>query len=313
MAHRPTPLWLKVWRFARLLAHVLQGLLTVTLVFPWIAPAKRAMHVVRWSQKLMARIGIRFETNLPPENIGNPAFYRGAFFAGNHVSWLDIHMLQAVAPARFVAKSELGEWPLVHRMIRASGAMFVERAKRRDVTRINDLLVAGLTAGDCVAVFPEGTTSPGDGLRPFYANLMQAAIDASESASKGASDGAPERASGSASGSAEGRVSERTSQSASVAQEAHAVRLLPFALLFLDGDGRYSIAPAFIGDMNMLQSVWSTLGERRLTAKLVVGAPVPTQGRHRKDVARDAEEAVRALMGFKSGEGVLPRLVPGEQ
>ena len=31
-------------------------------------------------------------------------------------------------------------------------------------------------AGDTVAVFPEGTTGPGDALLPFHANLLQAAI-----------------------------------------------------------------------------------------------------------------------------------------
>jgi 1-acyl-sn-glycerol-3-phosphate acyltransferase len=276
MAHRPTPLPLKLWRFTRLLLHVLQGLLTVVLVFPRLDAAARTAHVLRWSGQMMQRIGIRFETNLPVQQQGNPDFYRHVFFAGNHVSWLDIHMLQSLVPARFVAKSELGTWPLLHRMIRASGAMFVERAKRRDVTRINDLLVEALTAGDCVAVFPEGTTSPGNGLRPFYANLIQAAIAASA------------------------QTGSRTDKQ---------VQLIPFALRFEDADGQFSLAPAFIDDLNMVQSVWLTLGERHLTARLTMGEPIPLAGRHRKDVARDAEEAVRRLMGFKDGEGVLPRLM----
>ena len=35
-----------------------------------------------------------------------------------------------------------------------------------------------LKAGDILAVFPEGTTSDGRSLKPFHANLLQAALDA---------------------------------------------------------------------------------------------------------------------------------------
>jgi 1-acyl-sn-glycerol-3-phosphate acyltransferase len=243
-----------------LLAHVIKGFFTILLLFPRLPKEGRSMRVLTWSQTLMRVMGIRFATNLPAHQIANPDYYRSAFFAGNHISWLDIHVLQAVAPTRFVAKSELGEWPLVHRMIRASGAMFVDREKRRDVARINTLLVEAMVEGDCVAVFPEGTTSDGRGLLPFYANLIQAAVAG--------------------------------------AQEAP-VKLIPFALRYENAAGHYSAAPTYIGDDTMLDSIWRTTGEPQLTARVLFGEPIPLLGRNRKDVTRDVEEAVQRLMGLR--------------
>jgi len=42
--------------------------------------------------------------------------------------------------------------------------------------RVVHHVAQALTAGDTVAVFPEGTTSEGHTLLPFHANLLQAAI-----------------------------------------------------------------------------------------------------------------------------------------
>src|SRR5207253_11006574 len=39
----------------------------------------------------------------------------GMLVVANHVSWIDVLALSAVAPVRLLAKREVGEWPLVDR------------------------------------------------------------------------------------------------------------------------------------------------------------------------------------------------------
>jgi 1-acyl-sn-glycerol-3-phosphate acyltransferase len=41
---------------------------------------------------------------------------------------------------------------------------------------VNQEMSAALKSGECVAVFPEGTTSLGDTLLPFHASLLQPAV-----------------------------------------------------------------------------------------------------------------------------------------
>ena len=98
----------------------------------------------------------------------------------NHVSWLDIPALHASAPqARFVSKSDIARWPLLGNLARAGGTLFIERERKRDALRVVHEVAEALRNADAVAVFPEGTTGAGDGVLPFHANLLQAAISTS--------------------------------------------------------------------------------------------------------------------------------------
>ena len=95
----------------------------------------------------------------------------------NHVSWLDIPALHASAPqARFVSKSAIAHWPLLGRLARAGGTLFIERERKRDALRVVHEVADALRGADAVAVFPEGTTGAGHDVLPFHANLLQAAI-----------------------------------------------------------------------------------------------------------------------------------------
>jgi 1-acyl-sn-glycerol-3-phosphate acyltransferase len=101
-----------------------------------------------------------------------------ALWVANHVSWLDVYVLNAVAGSRFVAKSEVRAWPIVGSTAARHGTFFLVRRSFRDAARVKDAIATALRAGDRVAVFPEGTTTDGHALRCFHAALLQAAIDA---------------------------------------------------------------------------------------------------------------------------------------
>lgn len=96
----------------------------------------------------------------------------------NHVSWLDVQALGAVAGARFVAKAEVRDWPVVGAMADRLGTIFLRRGHRRDAMRVKNLLARLLVTGERIVVFPEGTTTDGARVAPFYAALLQAAVDA---------------------------------------------------------------------------------------------------------------------------------------
>ena len=96
----------------------------------------------------------------------------------NHVSWLDIFVLNAVQPARFIAKAELRRWPFIGWLIAGVGTLFIERSRRRHTHEINRHVGAALAGGDVVAIFPEGTTSEGIDVQPFHGSLLQPVIDA---------------------------------------------------------------------------------------------------------------------------------------
>ena len=62
------------------------------------------------------------------------------------------------------------------RLVDSAGTLYLERERKRDALRVVHAVAEALSAGQVVAIFPEGTTSTGHGLLPFHANLLQAAI-----------------------------------------------------------------------------------------------------------------------------------------
>ena len=96
----------------------------------------------------------------------------------NHVSWLDLLVLAACAPARPVAKSEVADWPLIGAVARRSGALFLRRDSWRHLPGAVAEMTTALRRGHRVQVFPEATTRCGSSLAPFHRAPFQAALDA---------------------------------------------------------------------------------------------------------------------------------------
>jgi 1-acyl-sn-glycerol-3-phosphate acyltransferase len=161
------------YRLLRVVLHLLAGLLTCAVVFPLLDDAGREARIRRWSVKLLTICGIGLDLRAAD---GQPA--PRALKVANHVSWLDIFVINAVRPCRFVAKSDIRGWPLIGWLCAKTGTIFISRGSVRDVRRTYQGLVTGLHAGQHVAFFPEGTTCTQGSLLPFHANLFEAAIEA---------------------------------------------------------------------------------------------------------------------------------------
>jgi 1-acyl-sn-glycerol-3-phosphate acyltransferase len=149
--------------------HIARGALICALVFPRRTAAQRMQIVGWWSVSLLSQLGIRVTVNGAPQP--GPVL-----LASNHISWIDILVINAVQPARFVSKADVRAWPLLGWVVACGGTLFIERERKRDALRVVHQVAAALTAGDTIAMFPEGTTGDGRSLLPFHANLLQAAV-----------------------------------------------------------------------------------------------------------------------------------------
>lgn len=238
----------RTWRAVRIFVHLLEGVATTSLVFPFAGRPRRRVLVRRWSARLLRIAGIECRVLG-----GVPDDPRNVLVVANHVSWLDIVVLNAVCPVRFVSKAEVARWPLAGRLARGAGTLFIERARRRDAHRMTGDVSAALSAGDVVAIFPEGTTTAGDELLPFKSSLLQAAIDAG----------------------------------------AH---VLPLALRYRDHAGRHTPVAAYTGGDTFVQSFWRVCGAASLVIEVHSLPPLPARERHRRELAREAELAIRSAL-----------------
>ena len=162
-----------VIRLLRIFCHIAVGMTICGLAFPWLSPGKRNAHIRRWSRQLLAICNVTVEQTASASEA-----LEHAMIVSNHVSWLDIFVIDALHPCHFVAKSEIRAWPMLGWLAHQAGTVFISRGSKRDLRNIFKGLVHSLKAGERVGFFPEGTTSSQGTLLPFHANLFEAAIDA---------------------------------------------------------------------------------------------------------------------------------------
>jgi 1-acyl-sn-glycerol-3-phosphate acyltransferase len=240
------------------------ALTLVLLPFQWLAvrfewPVRR--RIPTFYHGLICRIlGVRIRT------IGCRTDVAPLLIVANHVSWLDISVITAVAPVVFVAKREIAMWPVFSLLARLQRSVFVDRERRQKTQAANSEIARRLAGGDAVLLFAEGTSSDGNRVLAFRTALIGAARDAIGEARHG------ERA---------------WLQPLSIAYTA--VRGLP-----LGRSNRSAVA--WYGSMSLLPHLWRFVALGAIDVTVSWGAPVPfDESSDRKIAAHRLEDCVRAM------------------
>ncbi|OZI40743.1 1-acyl-sn-glycerol-3-phosphate acyltransferase [Bordetella genomosp. 1] len=156
-------------RVALVLPWILFGLLCVSLVYRVLDGNRRAALNRFWSRVLMRMCGVRMHIS------GEPRLQGAVLWVANHVSWIDIFVVNAVRATSFVAKAEIRAWPVIGWLAAGAGTLFIERTQRHAVHAMGESIQACFARGEAVGLFPEGTTTEGLDLRPFHASLFEPA------------------------------------------------------------------------------------------------------------------------------------------
>lgn len=116
--------------------------------------ADPAIATKSWSTQVLDKL--RLEVTFKGEVDPRP----GVLFVGNHISYLDIPVLFSTIPqVSFLAKSEVGHWPIFGKAARAIGTVFVNRVSPTSRMAARESLGRALSEGRRVCIFPSGTTS----------------------------------------------------------------------------------------------------------------------------------------------------------
>lgn len=157
-------LWLLIW------SHVIGGIFTLLLKFPSSTSSAKDAHIKKWSNYLLGLFGIELKIN--NQSIIPKSPY---LLASNHISWMDIHVINAFKPIRFVAKSEVESWPVFGWMAKQLGTVFIERGNSRQAIQVVSNMTKALKT-ESICIFPEGTSTDGHAVKAFRANLFESAV-----------------------------------------------------------------------------------------------------------------------------------------
>jgi len=128
---------------------------------PW---RNRCLSVWGKTSARILSVNVRTKGDVP-----KPPF----LLVSNHLSYIDIIILFSVLKTTFVAKSEVAGWPVLGHISKSIGIVFIDRNRKRDVTRVNKVISEQLNDRQGITIFPEGTTSPGATVLRFRAPLLE--------------------------------------------------------------------------------------------------------------------------------------------
>jgi len=168
-----SPYPVRVWRYVSIVTVILAGVVISLVAFGRLSLSARARVARHWGRRVTSSLGVRLrvggQTDLPD---------RPVLFVANHVSWLDIPVVLAAHPVRFVSKDDVRAWPVMGWLATRAGTLYLNRGNGRAAHRMASTLAEALQDGQHIVIFPEGTTTDGSHVLPFKPMLMQAAIDA---------------------------------------------------------------------------------------------------------------------------------------
>lgn len=161
---------LLLWPTLRIMAHVIKGALILMMIFPFAREATKKHHIQAWSKQLLGIFRIKLKV-INSEYLPKSGGY---LIAANHISWIDIASIHSFLPCRFVAKSEVADWPIFGWMARQTGTLFIRRDNKRHGKEVAKQL-EDLLPKEPICIFPEGTSTAGDRVLPFKTNLFESA------------------------------------------------------------------------------------------------------------------------------------------
>jgi 1-acyl-sn-glycerol-3-phosphate acyltransferase len=263
-----------IFIIVRMFLHLFAGMANCAFLFPFMGRPARQARIRRWSHKLVVICGLKVvirhananaaagtQAGMPGGSDARPPLADGtqshALMVANHISWLDIFVVNSLEPCRFVAKSDIRGWPMVGWLCAKTGTIFISRGKRSAVRAIFQGVVSSIGAGDRIMFFPEGTTASQGSLLPFHPNLFEAAIEAG------------------------------------VPVQPYAIRYLDEGgglHAAADFIGETTIVESIL-------AILKARGTRPITAELTVLAPIGTDGAHRRDLAVVVRAAIGDSLG----------------
>ncbi|HEY6267684.1 MAG TPA: AMP-binding protein [Candidatus Acidoferrum sp.] len=164
---------------------ILYGLYFGVVFFLWIVPTWVMVQFIKDHKKagrftssalkiLFAVIGCKVRV-AGKEYMETPG---AKIYASNHTSYFDVLplMLGLGVTYRFVAKMEVGRMPFIGTFLKQMGHLKFDRTDPESRLRQAQEMEEFLRHGESVFVFPEGTFTREDGVRPFQLGAFKAAV-----------------------------------------------------------------------------------------------------------------------------------------
>ena len=158
---------------------MLRALIRITLLLAWLIVLYPPVFIAHHGRRNLARdwmirlfykgvlaiCGIRLSVTSRLSDA------RPLMLVSNHVSYLDIPIINSIANICFTPKSEIASWPIVGGACRIAESIFIERSANA-LLKAKSAIERMLLSGRVVFLYPEATTGNGIDMLPFKSSFF---------------------------------------------------------------------------------------------------------------------------------------------
>ena len=159
---------LLIIRFPILIFHIFIGLITI-IFFPKEQKYFKDIHysiMMFWMRFLSFILGIKVHIKGTPDLSAD-------LFVSNHVTYLDIIIVNKLLPVNFIAKEAISSWPIIGALASKTGTLFIKRGDNVESTKMIHEMVERFKIKNKIVFFPEGKIGNGKRVKKFHYKLFK--------------------------------------------------------------------------------------------------------------------------------------------
>jgi len=159
---------LLIIRLPILVLLILFGLIVI-IFFPKNIHSFKSIHfkiMMVWMDFLAKLLGIK---TIIQGEVDNSAH----LYVSNHVTYLDIIVINRLIPVNFIAKDEISNWPIIGSLASKTGTLFIKRGNNIESDKMIDEMQVRFSLNNKVIFFPEGKIGNGKIIKKFHSKLFK--------------------------------------------------------------------------------------------------------------------------------------------
>ena len=114
-------------KFSLIIIHLFYGFFQALYIL-YINDKPKNKYIRNWSKRLLSILKIHLEIN---QDLNKYLSNKHFLIVSNHISWLDIFLINSIYPVTFLSKADVTEWPLVGKLIKSADTIYINRDKKK--------------------------------------------------------------------------------------------------------------------------------------------------------------------------------------
>jgi len=160
-------------KFCLILVHFFYGFFQALFIL-YVNDKPKKKLIRNWSKRLLKIFKINLETNQDLDKILSSKKF---LIVSNHISWIDIFLINSIFPVSFLSKGDVAKWPFIGKLTKSADTIYINRGNKKSLSSASNQIEKKLKEMNNVYFFPEGFATDGSKLLTFKSNFFQTAIN----------------------------------------------------------------------------------------------------------------------------------------